>query len=328
MSLRAVILGGGGIAEAHLSALRDVDGIEAVAVAELNEQRGEVLRTGYGVKVYSDYRAMIDEERPDIAVIALPHAMHLDASLYASSRGCHLLIEKPMAVTAEQCTAIEAAVYASGVRVLIGHTQQYLAEPLRARELIRSVDIGRPVMIREAWYGHYFTTERPAWFLNKQIAGGGIFANIGVHSIDKIQWLTDSRIIRVRAALNFDTGIPDIEGGGLVYAETSAGIPASISLFGYPGEAREVTELMYTNGKIRIDNHKAVWLSQGGSYEEISVGPKINPFVLQFRDLLAYIRDGRKPYATVDYGKSVIEVLEAIYRSHQTGQYEQVHQIR
>lgn len=324
MSLRAVILGGGAIASAHLSALMDFDGIEAVAVAELNEQRGEVLRTGYGVKVYSDYRTMIDEEKPDIAVIALPHAMHRDAALYASSRGCHLLIEKPMAITAGQCEDIEAAAHASGVKVLIGHTQQYLAEPLRARELMRSVDLGSLVMIREERHGHYFTPERPAWFLDKRKSGGGIFANIGVHSIDKIQWLTDSRIIRVRASLNFDTGIPDIEGSGLVYAETSTGVPVSMAIFGYPGEPREVTELLYTNGMIRIDNHKAVWLSQGGSYQEIPVGPKVDSFVLQFRDLLAYIRDGRKPYATLDYGKSVIEVLEAIYRSHRTGLFEQV----
>src|SRR5690606_32512534 len=99
--------------------------------------------------------------------------------------------------------------------VLVGHTQQYLPYNLAARELLRKEGpaLGKLIQINENRYGPYFTPNRPAWFLDRAKSGGGIVANLGAHAVDKIQWLTDSRIQRVRARLSIETPeYPDIEG--------------------------------------------------------------------------------------------------------------------
>lgn len=321
---RVAVIGAGIISARHVEAALGTEGLEPCAVADIMPERAQQLADRFGIAAYGDYRDMIEREKPDIAVIALPHFLHREAAEFCASRGCHIMLEKPMALNTEECDAIAAAARRGGVRLMVGHTQHYHAENIRARDIVRSGELGRLVMINDVRHLFYFKDERPAWFFERAKAGGGIMANLGTHSIDKIQWLTGSRVRRIKAAVGRPGLKGDIEGSGVLFLDLDGGVPATVSQSGYPGVSRNETELIFTGGMLKLATGKGLWISRGGEYEPVEVRETARPFVLQFRDLLAAIREGREPECSAAYGRSVIAALEAVYRSAETGREQEV----
>ncbi|WP_080840783.1 Gfo/Idh/MocA family protein [Cohnella massiliensis] len=105
MTYRVAIAGCGGISDRHLAALKQWEQSGgracAVAVADTNLSRAHTAAERYGgrLSVYADYKKMIREAAPDVVIVALPHFLHLEAACFAAEAGCHLLLEKPMALT-------------------------------------------------------------------------------------------------------------------------------------------------------------------------------------------------------------------------------------
>ncbi|WP_055108339.1 Gfo/Idh/MocA family protein [Paenibacillus ihumii] len=324
MSYRVALIGAGIISRNHLNAMRQMSELSAAAVADIDEERGRTVSGEYGIAYYSDYKEMIRIEKPDIAIIALPHFLHEECAVWCAAQGCHLLLEKPMALSVKQCDTILDAVKAAGVKLMIGHTQHYWPANLQAKALIASGELGKLVAIQDTRHLYYFHHDRPAWFLEKAKAGGGILMNLGAHSIDKIQWLTDSRIRKVKALLSYEGERGDVEGGGCLFLETSSGIPAVVVQSGYAGVPKDETELIFDHGMIRLVSAKGLWVSRNGRYEEVKPQDSLDPFVLQFEDLLRSIRQDAEPDSSGEYARSVIAVLEAVYRSDETGDEQSV----
>lgn len=319
MGYRVALIGGGGIAVSHFEALRQMDRLQAVAVADISRERAESLGKEYGVAAYTDYREMIEREKPDIAVITLPHFLHKEAALFAAEQGCHLMLEKPMALNAAECGEIIEGVRRAGVKLMVGHTQHYIAHNRAAKAIIEEGRLGTLVMINDTRHVPYYRDSRPAWFFEKAKAGGGIFMNLGSHSVDKIQWLTGSRIAQVKASVSHYGTKGDIEGSGIAWLRTESGIPATISQSGYTGVSRNDTELVFTNGMLKLATGLGLWISEDGQYVEVPVTKEAPAFVLQFNDLIRYIEDGIEPSSSMEYSRSVVSVVEAMYRSSETG---------
>lgn len=326
MNYRTALIGAGQIAESHIRGLQATGSCELVAVADLNEERIRELGKGRKLRGYADYQEMIRQEKPDVAIIALPHYLHREAAIFCAEHGCHLMIEKPMAIGLKECDDISEAVRRCGVQAMVGHTQHYMAANRAARELVRSGTFGQLVMVNDTRHGNYFSEDRPDWFFRKALAGGGRMMNIGSHSIDRIQWITGRQIGRVKASLSFYGSRGDVEGSGLVYAELEDGVPVTISQSGYTGAPRNELELIFTGGMIRVQNG-ALSVSRGGGYEDVDLGKPLSPFVLQYADFLKMIRGDRKSGCSLDYARSVIAAVESIYRSHESGQMIEVPQI-
>ncbi|CAG7645786.1 Inositol 2-dehydrogenase/D-chiro-inositol 3-dehydrogenase [Paenibacillus solanacearum] len=321
MSYRVALVGAGGIAVRHLEALAKTDRFRSVSAADLDRGKVEKLSAQYGIAPYTDYKEMIEREKPDVAVITLPHFLHKEAAVFCAERGCHMLLEKPMALTLAECDEIADAVKRSSVRLFVGHTQHYIAENRKAKQLIEQGELGELVMINDTRHIHYYREDRPGWFLEKAKAGGGILFNLGSHSIDKIQWLSSSRVTGVKAVLSHFGPRGDVEGSGLVFMDTDTGVPATIAQSGYPGASKNETEFVFTKGMLRVATGQSLWISDGGEYRKVPVDPQEVPFVLQFEDLASYIDTGTEPECGLDYARSVVAVTEAIYRSHERQSY-------
>ncbi|MHA6484992.1 Gfo/Idh/MocA family protein [Paenibacillus sp. strain BS8-2] len=313
------VIGAGAIAGHHFGAITALEGVQSCAVADLNLERAEELANKFGVKAYQDYREMITQERPDIVAIALPHYLHKEAALFAASYGCHIMLEKPMAISAAECDEIIHAAQMTDVRVLVGHTQHYMAENIQAKKLIQSGVIGSVVMINDIRHMDYYLSTRPDWFLEKQKSGGGILANLGTHSIDKIQWLAGSAVRKVNASVSYHGSRGDVEGSGMIYLELGNGMPATIMQGGYIGAARNETEIIGTKGMIKLMTGDSLWLSTGGPYERVDVLYSESPFALQYKDLLTAIASGGETSCPPKYGRDVIQVLESVYAAAASG---------
>ncbi len=319
MNYRVAVIGAGGIAGDHLEAIVKMERLIPCAVADVQESRSANLAAQYGIHSYTDYREMIVKERPDIAVITLPHYLHKDAAVFAAEHGCHILLEKPMALNTAECDEIAAVVRMNRIKLMVGHTQHYVATNVRAKQWIANGSLGRLVMITDRRHLPYDKPSRPDWFFEKSKAGGGILTNLGSHTIDKIQWLIDGRITKVKASVDYSLGRGDVEGSGSAFLETSAGITAVMSQSGYPGAAIDETELLFTHGSLRLITGVGLWFSEGGDYSEALVGHQENPFILQFNDLLRSIKEDNEPACSMTYSRSVVAAVESLYKSHESG---------
>ncbi|MFD0698089.1 Gfo/Idh/MocA family protein [Paenibacillus sp. GCM10027628] len=317
--LRVAVLGAGIIANQHFDAIRATRGFAACAVADVNMEKASEIAGLYGIKAYNDYREMIEQERPDVAVIALPHYLHKEAAVFAARHGCHLMLEKPMALSVAECDEIIQAGIQADIRILVGHTQHYIAENIQAKRIIRSGELGKLVMIHDVRHTNYFQDSRPQWFLEKEKSGGGILANLGTHSIDKIQWLTESAVRKLSASVSYYGSRGNVEGSGMIYLELEAGIPATIVQSGYLGAARNETEIIFTKGMLKLVTGESLWTSRGGRYEKLEILNSAHPFDLQYADLLTAIRNNVETSCSPVYARSVIAALEAAYRSAETG---------
>lgn len=315
------LIGAGIISEYHLNALKEMNDLKAVAVAEINQEKGRDIAENYQLHFYTDYKEMVQQENPDIVVIALPHFLHKEVAICCANQGCHILLEKPMAINKEECDEIIAAAKRNQVQLMVGHTQHYFPENRQVKKLFNEKKLGQLVMINDVRHLFYFNEERPEWFFHKEKAGGGILMNLGAHSIDKIQWLTGSKIKRLKANVSYLGTKGNVEGSGVVYLETESGIPATISQSGYKGVNRNETEFIFTNGMIKLTSNGGVWMSENGEYRQVEIEDKKDPFILQFQDLLTSIYDGADPECSGQYARSVISAIEAIYQSSETGEY-------
>lgn len=316
---RAALIGAGIIARNHLDALGQLQELTASAVADTDELKGRQIASEYGITHYPDYKEMVIKERPDIVIIALPHHLHEACAVWCAEQGCHLLLEKPMALNVSECNAILDAVASSRVNLMVGHTQHYWPANLQAKELIQSGKLGKLIAIHDTRHLFYYGDGRPSWFFEKDKAGGGILMNLGAHSIDKIQWLTGSRVKSVKASLTYEGRMGDVEGSGCIFLQTTSNVTAVIIQSGYEGVAKDETELIFSNGMAKLISAKGLWVSKGGQYEQVKPIVKEDPFVLQFKDLLRAIQCDQDPDSSGVYARSVIAALEAVYHSDEKG---------
>lgn len=316
---RVAVIGAGDIAKHHLRALAEVKQLQGVAIADIQVDRAHEAGEQFQLTPYADYREMVEKEKPDIVVITLPHYLHKEAAVWSAGQGCHILLEKPMALNRVECEEIIHAAKRSKVTLMVGHTQHFKPENRKAKELIALGSLGKLVMINDTRHLNYFREGRPDWFFEKAKAGGGIMMNLGAHSVDKIQWLTDSRVVSVKASVSHFGNRGDIEGSGLVFLETSTRVAATVAQSGYRGVPKDETELIFTEGMLRLASGKGLWRSDGGEFRQVELEEDVNPFTLQFIELLGAIESGTEPDCSGEYAKSVVSVIETIYLSHRFG---------
>lgn len=184
--LRIGIVGAGGIARGvHIPGYLKQDArVEIVAVSDVDAGRAEQTAAEFGIEHwYGDYHEMFRQARLDAVSICTPNKFHHPAALAALEAGCHVLCEKPPAMTVEQARAMEAASVQQSKHLVYGfhyrHTHQ-------VETLKRFVEAGELGDIYAATVHAVRRRGIPGWgvFTNRELQGGGPLVDIGVHMID------------------------------------------------------------------------------------------------------------------------------------------------
>ena len=185
------IIGCGGIANGHLPACRDVEGVETVAVCDIDEQAARARADEFEVPtVYTDWRELLDDERVDAVSVLLPHHLHREVTVAAAQAGKSVLCEKPMATSLADVDEMIAAADEAGVVLMVGQILRFRPVNIRARELIRDGAVGevRNVLRRRLSKSEGFRSE---WASRPEEAGGWVLCGFGAHEVDMILWLND-----------------------------------------------------------------------------------------------------------------------------------------
>jgi predicted dehydrogenase len=194
-TVRVGIIGAGMIAHrSHAEAFQALQGVEVVAVADVDGARAKAFAEKYSIpQVFSDYEAMLTRAEIDAVSVALPVFLHAPATIAALQAGKHVLCEKPMARNSAEAQQMVDAARATGKKLAVYWRNRFSAPAIKARQMVESGELGRVYYVRTIglrWRGRPGFDHRMErfgkWFCSKEQAGGGPLMDIGGYALDLV----------------------------------------------------------------------------------------------------------------------------------------------
>ena len=195
------IIGCGKVAwERHLPALAHLKDARVVAAAEPDAARLKSVADRFGIaQRFTDYRALLDRNDVDAIAVLTPTGSHPEIGLAALDAGKHVLMEKPLALTLDECDRLIAGGAHSTKKSVVCFNLRWHRLVRRARAFIATGALGRIKAIRSTFAHYRLGFDAPDWH-RKLALGGGVTLNDGVHHFDLWRWLLGSEVTRIFAA--------------------------------------------------------------------------------------------------------------------------------
>jgi predicted dehydrogenase len=227
---RAVLVGTGGIGEAHVRAVEFTQGrVQLVAACDINEDRAREFCGKFNVPTaHTDYATMLREEKPDIVLIAAPPGLHADMSIAAMEAGAWVLCEKPLCASLAEFDRIETAEKATGKHTACVFQMRFASSTEHVRSLLNAGTFGRPLVAtcNTLWYrdaDYYAVPWRGKWATEL----GGPTMSQGIHTMDQLLHLFGAwtEVRAVTDTLYHDIEVEDVS---MVHVKFASGARASI----------------------------------------------------------------------------------------------------
>ena len=292
-----------------------------------------VVHTGMGtlpleppcpVRTYPALRDALHQEQPAFAVVANPTNLHVPTALACVEAGCHVLLEKPVSNNLDGLDALQAAVAASGVKVLVGFQFRFHPALRRIRQLLRSGALGKPLHARVVW-GEYLPSWHPweDWrhsYAGRRDLGGGVHHTL-CHPLDYLRMLVGDPI-QVVASLreNGPLGL-DVAESADVLLHFREGTAVQLHLDYWSRPMRHRAEFSCTDGTIGWDyvtGELRVWDSGSEAWQPEKLNglhARDELFVAEARHFLDVIQGHAEPVCTLEDGVEVVRLCTEIERS-------------
>jgi len=350
--LRTALTGCGKVAGIHAEALRDAPESELVGFCDRDLGRAEAFAGEYGGRVFADLGEMLRSVEPEALVVCTPHPLHADACEAAAAAGAHVLVEKPMAASLADCDRMLRATEEAGVRLGVISQRRFYEPVRRMKAAIEAGKIGRPVLgvfQMYSWRDEAYYASDP-WRGTWAGEGGGVLVNQSPHQLDLLQWLMGpiEEVFGYWGNLNHpsievdDTAVASLRfrGGGLGAIVTSVsqkpGIYTKVHVHGSNGASVGVetdsgaTFVAGVSSEVDDPPLNDVWTVPGeeGLLAEFEAEDRrlakersVTKYyhAVQIREFLQAAVAGREPLVTGRDGRVVVEMMQAIYRSQETG---------
>ena len=310
--MKYAIVGLGSIGLSHLRALETAENCSLAAVCDINEEAAKAQGEKYNVPYFTDYKQISGNCDADAVVLNLPHWLHCEVTEFFLDKGFHVLVEKPMANTAEECRRMIAAAQRSGKKLAVAHPQRYSAAFRRVKEIVQSGEMGQLVMMDEFRCVDYFEDSRPKWFLSKKHSGGGIVMNYGAHALDKILYITDSKVKTVHSSIGNVKTDHDIEGHAQIFMELENGVTATVTFNGYHVSEYE-NYYYFTNGALKIRGATLLYHAENGVWVEDKLPQSPYSLTCELMEFDKLVRGEPSEIPTAEYGADIINTIEMIY---------------
>jgi predicted dehydrogenase len=315
MTIRAGIIGTGGIARAHAEGYRK-NGVEITALMDAYPQAAESFNQSIGGKarIFPDYRSLLDSGLVDLVSICTPPAFHEEPAVLALQRNIHVLLEKPMAQSVQAARNIEAASQASPALLTIGFRHRCLPAVQKLRSLIQEGAIGQLVFFQNIFCGPAFDM-KDKWFSKKAIAGGGTMMDTSVHSVDLFRFLAGEVSEQKAVAATHLEGI-DVEDASIMTVKAENGCLGALTAAWVAGDGQAFIDITGTGGRVRYDYYNAgqVKLRKLGEkeWQTFEVQPS-DGFAEEIAIFLKAIAGQGDLLCTAYEGHRAIEIIQANY---------------
>jgi len=341
------ILGCGKVAHLHAKAINNLPNARLAGVWSRTLKTAEDFVKKYEVPVYSKIDELIRKERIDLAIVCTPHPFHLNPTVEAANAGAHVLVEKPLASTLEDCDKMIAACYHAGVKLGVVSQRRWYEPVKRVKDAIVTGKIGKPVFgtINMLGWRDKAYYDADEWRGSWKMEGGGVLVNQAPHQLDILLWYMDEidEVYGQWRNLNHpyieveDTAVAIIKfknggiGNIIVSNSQKPGIYGKVHVHGENGASVGVQTdggAMFIAGMSNILEPPVndIWSVPGeekmldewkksDSEHFNSIDPMVFYMECQIEDFLLALEQGKDPLVNGEEGRKTVELFTAIYRS-------------
>lgn len=322
--LRIGIAGCGRIAGTHLEALQKIDEVQVCGVADIRREAAEQFAANANCPAYTDYRELIDHERPDILVVCTPPVTHPEMSIYALKHGSHVMCEKPFAVDATSAQKMMETAEQNGRLISMASKFRFVEDVTRSKELIQGGIIGKMILLEIHFCG--VADMRGRWYSDPAQSGGGVLLDNGSHAVDIFRYLLGP-VSRVQAQHGRRVQGLRVEDTSMIFVETVDGVWGRIDL-SWSMEKDHDTYLSIhgSDGMITV-GWKSAQYRKYGSKEWIQFGQgydKLKAFVNQHKNFIDVVRGRATPVINATDSYESVRVIEIAYWSARSNKWLEV----
>jgi predicted dehydrogenase len=328
--IRLGIVGAGAVLQvAHLPVLKKLKAVEVVALCDSDLPKARALASRFGIpSVYDDIEDLLEHEALEALLVCTPNHLHEPHILAAASRGLHVLVEKPVALTSQSAQRIGRAFERNGKVVMVGMNHRYRSDSQAIRSFVQGGELGELDSIRAGWHMARPARAALGWRQRREESGGGAMLDLGITMLDLALWIAGNPVVtRVSASLGpAGRGQGGVEQSGSAFVVCENGLSIFIDV-----TWRHIGEGEYFGAGVRGSKGSAslnplrVWKEMHGAVHDVSPtgsGSRENLYVASFRaqwaHFLAAVRGEVAPPA-LEEQIAVLKVLDAIYRSAADG---------
>jgi predicted dehydrogenase len=271
--IATAVIGTGGMAQSHLENVSGSERLALACVCDVSKERADEAAARYGVKAFYDYRELIAAGGVEAVIVATPHYFHTPISIDALAAGLHVLVEKPIAVHAQDASRMIEAYVAARRRfpslvfsaMFMQRTYGYWR---KIKDLIDTGTLGklvRTTWIITDWYRTQAYYDTGAWRATWRGEGGGVLLNQCPHNLDLYQWLVGMpKVVRGFVTLGKYHRI-EVEDEVTAYLEHENGMVGHFvtSTGESPGTNR--LEIVGENGRLVFENQTILFAENARS---------------------------------------------------------------
>ena len=321
---RVAIVGAGHMAKVHGAAYANMLNANPVAIMDVRKDAAQELASHLDASAFSDFDEMLNTANPDVIDVCVPTPWHKEYVLKAARAGKHIVCEKPMARTLDECREMIDAAEKAGITFMIAHVLRFFPEFAAGKAQVDAGAVGKPAVVRTT-RGGGFPMGSNDWYGDFE-QSGGVILDLIIHDFDWLRWMFGDAE-RVYAKGLVDKGLDHMD-YALVTIRFKNGVIAHVEgTWANPTGFTVKYEIAGDKGMIDFHNKEAVPLVVGRKEsEEKKAGVAIpesptaqNPYFLELQHFIDCVENGTKPCITPEDGMRAVEISLAALESIRTG---------
>ena len=316
MAVKWGIVGASGVAHRRtMPAINLAENNELYALMVRDMGRAEKLAKEHGAQVYYDsVESILSDPEVDAVHIATPVYLHKDHVFQAAQHGKHVLCEKPMAMSANECEQMMDVCEQNGVRLEICFLLRFGPSYNEIKRLIEDGDLGEIVQARVSLLKQY-SIEPGLWRRDPVKAGGGVLMDMGAHAIDLLSFLLGDTS-KVTAFISSRTAGWEVEETATVVMQMNNGAHAMADVSFVVPYGGNMLEICGTKGSVFVSGGKIKTCINDSVKEEPMIGG--NFYKMQVEHFSRFIAGEEEPIAPGIAGLKNIQIISAAYESVRT----------
>ncbi len=297
---------------------------QLIALSRSSKDKAEESARQFNVPYAFDSKAALcSSPVVDAIIVATPNALHCEDVLLALRHGKPVLCEKPMALNAAQAQEMTRAAQEAGLLLGVAQVFRFEASTNRLRARIAAGEIGTPVLAR-AEFSFDGRDHSRSWLLDRQIAGGGPLADVGIHCIDALRYILNDEVTSVAATGNQDAQSGTVESAAIATLRFTRGTLGTV-LTSFRSAYRTPLEIVGDAGTFRVDNglmihdQLRIELWRDGACAGVEEVDNTGAYGAQVDAFAAALEEGVPFPAPAEDGVRNQRILDAAYSSMTSG---------
>lgn len=326
-TLKVGLIGVGAAAQVnHIPALKKIEGLELVALCDRDPEKAQRVAQKYGIaRAFNRIEDLLEEEL-DAVDICTPNFLHAPMAIAALEAGMHVLCERPLARSSEEAAAMVKAAKKADRHLMCAVQHRFRPDAQLLRKFVEKGDLGDIFLAKAGWLRQKTEWDSDEWRRTKRESGGGVVLDLGFQMLDLSLWILGSHKVTSVTASVHRSKKGEVEDSATAFFRLESGSTLTLELsWGLLMEKDFAYLNLFGSGGAALLNPFRVHKGMHGTL--VNVTPAMEPPKNQYKQSMEAqvehfaesLRTGRKPFGSADEVLSVMQLIDAVYKSAESG---------